>query len=156
MPCVRRDAPIAPMASPDPSAVLLLEDHAMKPREIALLAGTLACMCAALAFGQSAKNWIDIKSPTELRALYSNKTFKGENWVAYLKSDGTGLLVTQDNQRIPRTWVVKGDEVCVTDRSGTNCFQFMRNPANPRQFIGRQVVEGWAFWFSVEDGVPTF
>lgn len=132
----------------------------MKPSDIAMLTGTVVCMCAVPAFGQNSKHWVNVESPTELRALYSNKTFHGNGanryWVAYLKSDGTGLLVTHNQERIPRTWVVKGDEVCVTDPKATNCYQFMRNPANPHEYFGRRVDKGWTFYFTVEDGVPKF
>jgi hypothetical protein len=52
--------------------------------------------------------------------------------------------------------VVKGDEVCITDPKETNCFRFQHNEANPREIVGRQVPDAWAFFFTAEDGVPKF
>ena len=135
----------------------------MKTRDIALVTGTLACMLAIPVLAQGSKDWVDIKSPDELRALYSNKTFTGEAFaprgripfVGYYRADGSGVLVVND-QRIPRTWAVKGDEVCITDFRATNCLRYQRNKAQPNQIIGRQGQQHWAVRFTVKDGVPKF
>jgi hypothetical protein len=136
----------------------------MKTRDIGLVTGTLACMLAIPVLAQGSKDWVDIKSPDELRALYSNKTFTGEvfrpagriSFVGYYRADGSGVLVV-NGQRIPRTWAVKGDEVCVTDSRATNCLRFQRNKAQRNQIIGLQGGQNtWAIWFTVKDGVPKF
>lgn len=132
----------------------------MKTRDIALVTGTLACMLAIPVLAQGSKHWLDIKNPSELRALYSNKTFKGKgpnggHFVGYYSADGRGLLISS-NQRYPRTWAVKGDEVCVTDVAATNCFRFQRNKAHRNEIVAIQVPDHWMVTFTVKDGVPKF
>jgi hypothetical protein len=39
---------------------------------VVILTGLLVCMLAAPSVAQSPKDWVDIKDPKELRALYSN------------------------------------------------------------------------------------
>lgn len=65
-----------------------------------------------------AKDWVDIKDPQTLRALYSNKTFKGKDYldrpfVGHYRADGQGVMLWQGT-RVPRIWEMKGnDQVCV-------------------------------------------
>jgi hypothetical protein len=132
----------------------------MKMRNIALVTGTLACMLSVSALAQGSKDWVEIKNPDELRAPYSNMTFNGKapdgsSFVSYYSADGRGLLISYGHRTL-RTWKVKGDEVCVTASTGTNCFRFLRNKANPNEIAGRQVTGGWMFWATVKDGVPNF
>lgn len=132
----------------------------MKRKHIAIMAAALAggISTAALAGGPS--DWVAIKSPQELRALYSNTTFEGTgpnggHFVGYYRDDGRGLLV-MGSQRMARTWKVKGEEVCVKDTIGTNCFRFQRNRLHHDEIVGRQVPVGWEFAFTVKKGVPNF
>jgi len=132
----------------------------MKSRNIAFLTGALICMLSAPAMPQSSKNWVDIKDPKELRAIYSNKTFRGkafgEPFVAHYRSDGKGILISGE-LRTPRTWEVKGkDQVCVTDAMATNCFKFQRNKTNRNEIVATQVKDRFLLQFTVEDGIPEF
>lgn len=125
-----------------------------------LMCSILLLLCLASAPPAFAQ-WVDIKDPSELRALYSNKTFKGkgpegEPIVAHYRADGKGILIWR-GERIPRTWEIKGnDQVCVTDRTGTNCFQIMRHEQNRNEIVGRHVTRYWIFQVTVEDGIPNF
>lgn len=133
----------------------------MKSRNIAFfLTGALICMLSAPAMPQSSKDWVDIKDPKELRAIYSNKTFRGKAYgtpfVAHYSSDGKGIMIMNE-QRFPRTWEVKGnDQVCVTDAMATNCFQFQHNKTNRNEIVATQVKDRWLLQFTVEDGIPQF
>ena len=44
-----------------------------------LAAGAALCLAAALPL--QAADWVDVKDPKALRALYSNKTFKGKDYL---------------------------------------------------------------------------
>lgn len=132
----------------------------MKGRNVAIVVAALAGMICAAAMAASPSDWVAIKSPKELRALYSNTTFKGKgpdgsSFVGYYNADGRGLLISY-GQRTARTWRVKGDEVCITDPRGTNCYRFRRNRIHHDEIVGRQVTDGWQIWFTVKDGVPNF
>jgi hypothetical protein len=135
--------------------------HAMKSRKVTIVVGTLFCMLAAPAVPQSSKDWVDIKDPTELRALYSNKTLRGKGgdgmpFVGHYSADGRGILI-QGEKRTPRTWAVKGkDQVCATHERGTDCFTFRRHRKNRNEIAGQHVTQGWVFHATVEDGVPKF
>jgi hypothetical protein len=71
----------------------------MKARSIAsFLAATIAVGAAVAAGAQSSKEWVDIKDPKELKALYSNKTFRGKAgdgspFVGHYRADGKGILI---------------------------------------------------------------
>jgi hypothetical protein len=133
----------------------------MTSRSVAFVVGALFCMLSAPAIPQSSEDWVDIKSPNELRALYSNKTFRGKGsggtpFVGHYSADGRGILI-QGDRRTPRTWAVKGeDQVCVTHDWGTDCYTFQRNGKNRNEIIGRHVAYGWIVRFTVEDGIPEF
>jgi dienelactone hydrolase len=106
---------------------------------------------AAVPSAVEMKEWIDINDPNELRAIYSNKTFKGTTggmaYVSYYRSDGKGIMII-NQQRIPRNWEVKGnDQVCFTDAMGGGCFKLQRNKQNRN---------GRSAQFTVEDGIPQF
>ncbi len=130
----------------------------MNTRQIVLAAGALACMLSAQAFAQDS-NWVDIKDPQELRALYSNKTFhvklEGSRSVGWYRADGRGLSV-QRNGCFLRTWNVKGQQVCLTDANGTSCFELRRNKADPSEIITRDVDTHAMMGFTVDDGAPDF
>ena len=136
----------------------------MKSRNIASVTGALICALSASAAAQSSKDWVDVKDPKELRAIYSDKTFRGKDgngapFVAHFRSDGKGIAVDKD-QRIPRTWEVKGkDQVCITitDAKTTNCFRLQRNKKNRNEIVAQHVGGyPWILQFTVEDGIPQF
>jgi hypothetical protein len=132
----------------------------MKSRNIAFVTAALMCMLSASAVPQSSKDWVDIKDPKELRAIYSNKTFKGKGgdgtpFVGHYRSDGKGILIV-GGQRIPRTWEVKGNQVCITDPKVTNCFELQRHKKNRNDIVARHVTAMWISQFTVEDGIPEF
>jgi len=130
----------------------------MTSRIIAFVAAALICMLSAPAEPQSPKDWVDIKDPQELRALYSNKTFRGNGWVGHYRADGKGITIVQGRKPIPRTWEVRGkDQVCVTPEGGsTNCFRFQRDRKNPNEVVITSVKDGFSLMFTLEDGIPSF
>lgn len=136
----------------------------MKSRNIAFVTGALICLLSASAVAQGSKDWVDIKDPKELRAIYSDKTFRGKGpydttFVAHYRSDGKGIMVNYKDQRIPRTWEVKGkDQICITDTDAktTNCFRLKRNKMNRNEIIAQHVTGRWINQFTVEDGIPQF
>jgi hypothetical protein len=105
-----------------------------------------------------AADWQDIKDPAELRALYSDKTFRGHGWVGRYRADGSGVFIIQGSQPVRRTWAVKGaDQVCVTPESGTvQCLTFKYVSADHKQVLVTDVATGGSAIFSVEEGVPKF
>lgn len=124
------------------------------------IAGVLLGMVASWATA-SDKDWVDIKDSGELRALYSNKTFKGKDWmdrpwIGHFRADGHGMMLTQ-GMRIPRTWEVKGDDqVCVATSMGTNCLRFQRHRTRAGVHRSIHVTSEMKTEFVVEEGVPKF
>lgn len=129
-------------------------------RNTAIVTGALICMLSAPALPQSSRDWVDIKNPKELRALFSNKTFrstfKGVAVAEHYRADGKGLYISAQ-QRIPRTWQIKGnDQVCVTDTDGTFCYRFQRNKKNRDEYVSRRLPDHWMAVIKIEDGIPQF
>lgn len=111
-----------------------------------------------------ASGWRTVSDPAELRALYSNRTFRGASFdggpsasVFYYRADGKALWVT-GARRIPRTWKVKGrDQVCTRDAVlGQHCVRVQRSRKYPHELLIRQVGSRFATFVTVEDGVPHF
>jgi len=133
----------------------------MGSRHIVVLTGAMVCMLSAPAIPQGSKDWIDIVDPKELRAIYSDKTFKGKGrdgspFVAHYSADGRGIII-EGNKRTPQTWAIKGkDQVCQTDDRGTDCFTFQRHRKNRNEIIAQHVPRRWIFQVTVEDGIPEF
>lgn len=134
----------------------------MKSKSIAFITGSLVCVLAAPIVTQSADDWVSINDPAELRALYSNKTWRGQaEWsgqpfVNHYSADGRGIVIMGEN-KYPRTWAVKGkDQVCATDSTGTNCFVFWRQRDNRNEIKAMNVDKGWTLKATVEDGIPNF
>jgi hypothetical protein len=130
----------------------------MRSRRLAFLIVTLTCMLSAPAFAQSSGDWVDIKDPNELRALYSNKTFRGNGWVGHFRADGTGIVLPQGAKPTPRTWEVRGDDsVCVVVGSApAACYRYQRNSKKPNEFVAISVLSDARLNFTVEDGIPKF
>lgn len=134
------------------------EGNTVKSRAFAFLSGTLICVLSAPMWAQSSSDWVDIKDPNELRALYSNKTFRGNGWIAHYRADGRGILIVGKLKLEPRTWEVKGnDQVCVTPSSGpVTCSRFKHIGTKPNELMVTNVTTGLSFIFKVEDGIPKF
>jgi hypothetical protein len=130
----------------------------MTSRNIAFMTGVLFFMLSGPVASQ---DWVDIKSPKELRALYSNKTFRstfmGVPAVEHYRADGKGIYISAE-LRIPRTWEVKGnDQVCISDEKiGTNCCRFQRHKKNRDEYVRRCTYDGLMTILKVEDGIPEF
>jgi hypothetical protein len=109
----------------------------------------------------ASQDWVDIKNPKELRALYSNKTFRytlgGVPIVEHYRADGKGIVISGE-LRIPQTWEVKGnDQVCTSDaRKGTDCCRFQRNKKNRDEYVRRCTYGNVMNILKVEDGIPEF
>lgn len=127
-------------------------------RNIAFMTGVLFFMLSGPVASQ---DWVDIKNPKELRALYSNKTFRytlgGVPIVEHYRADGKGISISGDI-RIPQTWEVKGnDQVCTSDaRKGTDCCRFQRNKKNRDEYVRRCTYGNVMTILKVEDGIPEF
>jgi hypothetical protein len=91
---------------------------------IAVAAGALLLLASPPAFSQG--DWVDIKDPAELRALYSNKTLKGK------------------------------DQVCVQTQFDRRCFLFQRHSSKAATFRSINVANDLAVAFVAEEGVPKF
>ena len=125
-----------------------------------LLTAGLAAMLAIAAPAQ-ASDWQDIKDPAELRALYSNKTMRGKDWmdrpfVGHYRADGQGLLVF-GGDRYARTWAVKGDDqVCVSTAVRTRCYRFQRHASKPGVYRIIDTGDDRPTTVTVEEGIPNF
>ncbi len=130
----------------------------MKSRNYAFIKAALICMLFAPALSASAADWVDIKDAQELRALYSNNTFKGAGWVGHYREDGKGMLTPDGGRPQARTWEVKGDDqVCVARADGANsCLRFQRDSNNSNKLKVTNVDSGQTFDFTVEKGIPKF
>lgn len=132
----------------------------MTARKVTVVVGALLGLLAGPASAQSSKDWVDVKDPKELRALYSDKTLRGTMggapFVGHYSADGRGVLLFRD-KRSPRTWAVNGkSQLCVTQESGTDCFTLQRHRKNRNEIVGQHVGQGWLFYATVEDGTPDF
>ena len=118
----------------------------------------VAAMLGVTALSAQAEDWVDIKDPAELRALYSNKTFRGNGWVGHYRADGTGVLIVQNRPPMRRTWEIKApDQVCVTPEVGSRqCFTVKYATKDRKTLIIVNVANQGAVFFTVEDGVPKF
>lgn len=117
----------------------------------------------AMKTSESSKEWVAIKTPEELRAIYSNTTLRGTvfgnkgarstPFMGHYRSDGTGVLIVGD-RRLPRTWEIKGnDQVCVTDAEATNCYRYQRDKDNRNEFFGQHVTADMRVRFAIDSGI---
>ena len=67
----------------------------MSSKIFVLITGVMFFMLSGAA---AAQDWVDIKNPKELRALHSNKTFKGTwsgvPYAAHNRADGKGIFIS--------------------------------------------------------------
>jgi hypothetical protein len=127
-------------------------------RHTRLMAAALGLVLAGPVF---AADWLDIKDSKALRALYSNKTFKGKDFldrpfVGHYRADGKGVLLA-DGARMPRTWFVEGnDKVCVESFLPRACYRVQRHTSRPNVYRLINLDNDIATEITVEDGVPSF
>lgn len=120
-----------------------------------------AAVGIAATFAHAQSDWVDIKDPRELRSLYSNKTFKGKDFLdrpftGHYRADGQGVMIWQDT-RMARTWKVKGsDQVCVSLPWESPCYRFQRHKAKAGTYRSINVANDEVTEFTVEDGIPKF
>jgi hypothetical protein len=128
----------------------------MRLRNVVFMTVVLVFIIASPAVSQQ---WVDVKDPKVLKALHSNKTFKGSHGgvpiVEHYRADGKGIRISGE-QREPLTWEVKGDQVCVPLMGLTACWQFQRSKKTPDEYVRRDPKHGWMDVIKVEDGIPEF
>jgi hypothetical protein len=108
-----------------------------------------------------AADWLAIDNPSELRALYANRTFKGKDWmdrpvITYYRADGAGLMLYKGT-RIPVRWSVKGsDQVCVEWSAHKDCYLVQRHSTKTGTYRLIDVNTDVAAVYRIEDGIPNF
>jgi len=134
----------------------------MASRMIVLITGVMFLMLSGPAASQ---DWVDIKSPEELRALHSNKTFRST--FSESLSSNTTVRRQRDFNLCRASYSlhleVKGnDQVCISFQEGTDCFRFQRSKKNPDEYVRTRTQHGTRRATSsmeilkVEDGIPEF
>jgi hypothetical protein len=126
------------------------------------LAGA-AALALLGATGVMASDWRQVSDPAELRALYSDKTYRfnhsevNKPAALHYRADGKGLLVL-DGRRYPRTWELEGrDQVCIRDEiRGRLCYNVLRNSKNPSEVLVNPTNGGMGSFMTMEHGVPEF
>ena len=113
------------------------------------------------AMSQGSSDMIDIKTASELRELFSNKTFKGSAFTAHYRSDGKGQIVRQNGKPEQATWKIKGeDQVCIESISpshtSNNCFRYQRHKQNRAWVTQINAASNASYMFTLEDGIPKF
>lgn len=134
----------------------------LKSRLLAASIG-FALLAGGCATVDTSKDWIDIKDPGELKAMYSNKTLKGTipwfdqfvPYVLYSRADGSGTFHFQSRQS-PMTWEVKGeDQVCTKRPGASNCFRYQRHATRAGVYRGFNLsTKSYGNEITIEDGVP--
>jgi hypothetical protein len=133
----------------------------------ALLAGWGAAMLLS-ATHANASDWVEMKSPEQLRALHTNKTFRsktysGEPSTRHFRADGKGLIVV-GGSRLNMSWRVEGQGlVCYSSEAKQRyCYRVQQNARKPSEIMLLNVPgEGGAgfapsVFATVEDGIPQF
>ena len=133
----------------------------MNVGRVLTLAAVLLAFSAPPAQAQGSKDWVDIKDPEALRALFSDKTHRSRAYVAHYRADGQGILLSKGSDiRHARTWQLKGgDQVCAGPKGDTpTCYRYQRSTKNPAEVLATGELRGQRvmLWFTVEDGIPKF
>jgi hypothetical protein len=134
-------------------------EEIVKPRHAAILAGALLGLAAAPAFAQGSKEWVEIKDPTELRALFANTTFKGRNqagdaFTAYNHVDGMRQLVISQMDFMQH-WRINGGEACfqIRDRSTPEtCLTYSKHSTRKGEYQSRRAKDGAISSFALTPG----
>ncbi|MBW2177210.1 MAG: hypothetical protein JRH03_09740 [Deltaproteobacteria bacterium] len=118
----------------------------------------LTCLLFLAAIPAAAEEWTPVRGKYELNRLMSGLKAErtlpgGEVHRGEYLTDGTGKLYAWGAE-IPRTWSVKAnDQVCITAKKATICYQLERSSKDPRRYRAREVVSGTVAEFEVsEDG----
>ena len=96
-----------------PSQFLFLQQEgmAMNSKQVASALFVFAGLASSsAAISQGSNNMVDIKTASELRELFSNKTFKGSYFTAHYRSDGKGQFILRNQRTEPATWKIKGED----------------------------------------------
>lgn len=92
-------------------------------------------------------DWTPVTGADELRDFISDKTLEWEEpgrarSRGEYRPDGTGTLHAW-GASTPRTWEVKGeDQICITARDVTQCYQLERNTTDPTRYRARDLATG--------------
>ena len=120
----------------------------------------LVCLLCAPAVAQSSKDWVDIKDPNELNALYTNTTFRGklpngDAFTAYNRADGLRQFVLPYRDEIQK-WRVNGNEMCLQVKyvdAPEVCATFQKHATRKGEYQSRRVKDGAITTFTVEPGI---
>jgi hypothetical protein len=120
---------------------------------------TLLCVAALPTFAQGSKDWVEIKDPTELRALFTNATFKGRNpagdpFTVYNHAGGKRQMVVPQADYIQH-WRINGGEACVQvqDRSIPEfCSTYSKHATRKGEYQARRVTDGVVTSFALTPG----
>lgn len=110
------------------------------------------------AWGQDSNDWVDVRGPSELRTLMSNKSFKdGWGTIRAFRSDGKGLFVMSSGERIPNTWSIHGTkEICATPQKGDAECWSVRRHRRDTTMVRFTFDNGVIVSYQINDGVPDF
>lgn len=124
-----------------------------------LLAAVLTGACATM---DESKDWVDIKDPNELRAIYSDKTLNGyvtfdfsRPWVLYSRADGKGVIHF-DGRQYDMTWEVSSDDQVCTKRPGNStCYRFQKHRTRPGVYRAYNLsTQQYGGEITVQNGIP--
>lgn len=109
--------------------------------------------------GAYAQTWEPVDDPEVLRSLFSDTVIEGtlesgEKAVARYREDGTGVLEAW-GKAFPRTWEVKGDQVCVGIGQQTPCYRLERSAESPGVYRARNLVTGESLELSIDADAGT-
>lgn len=122
-----------------------------------LTAVVLTCLLFLAAIPAAAEEWTPVTGKDELSRLMSGLKAErtlpgGEVHRGEYLTDGTGKLYAWGAE-IPRTWSVKANnQVCITAKKDTICYQVERSSIDPRRFRTREVSSGTVAEFEVTEG----
>lgn len=112
-----------------------------------LPAVVLACLLFLTVTPATAAEWLPVTGEDDLERLMSGLQAErtlpgGEVHRGEYRPDGTGTLFSWGAE-IPRTWSVKeDDQVCITAKRDTFCYQLEQSSKDPRQYRAREVTSG--------------
>lgn len=128
----------------------------MKPGMLVWLMAALVWLLCGTAAAEGQK-WVQIKDAKELRALVSNKTWRGNGWFGHYYADGKFVTNVQAEPKPRRgTWQVTGnDRICYTrDGADVYCYSYQRYTQKAGEFGTTELKSGMTLYFTLEDGVP--
>lgn len=128
---------------------------------VAMMSVAFSFVSSTTALSQSSNKMEDVKTASELRELFSNKTFKGSSWTAHYRSDGKGQFIQANRKPEARTWKIKGEnQVCITTMGANltyhECYRYERHKENRAWVTQINVASNASYPFTLEDGIPKF